>query len=227
MHYQIQQIRENMIRACRRASRDPQQVSLVAISKTKPAAMIQEALKCGIHDIGENYAQEFLQKYELLREKPIRWHFVGHLQRRKVKTILGKVSLIHSVDNVELAQEIHSRAKAKHFIQPILLQVNIGQEDSKSGFLPKNIIGECQKLAELDGLKIQGLMCIPPQQDDDQLSRPYFQQMKQLLVDINSKDILISPMEHLSMGMSHDYEVAIEEGATLIRIGRDIFGERS
>lgn len=197
-------------------------VTLVAISKTKPVELIRQAYQAGQIDFGENYADELLiKKSQLaqigLADLPIRWHFVGHLQRRKAKEIVGEVELIHSLDSLELADEINKRAMAKGIVQRCLLQVNLSDETTKSGIAENEIQSFLTKTTTLTNLKIVGLMTLPPLFDAPEKSRPYFRKLRELLP---------SPLTELSMGMSHDFGIAIEEGATLIRIGSAMFGER-
>lgn len=202
-----------------------QQVQLIAVSKTKPLSMLQEAYDNGIRDFGENKVQELVQKYEEL-PKDIRWHMIGHLQRNKVKYIVDKVALIHSVDSLKLAEEISKEALKKNVCVSILIEINIAGEDSKFGISAEDAENLIRSAALLPGIKIEGLMTIAPYVENAEENRQYFAKLKQLSVDINSKNIDNVNMNVLSMGMTGDYLVAIEEGATYVRVGTGIFGER-
>ena len=211
--------------ACQAVGRKREEVTLIAVSKTKPISMLKEVYETNIRDFGENKVQELCQKMDEL-PSDIRWHMIGHLQRNKVKYIVGRVSLIHSVDTYRLAEEINIQAKKKNIIVPILVEVNIAGEDSKFGTSAEDAILLVEEIAKLENVRIQGLMTIAPNVADAEENRPYFRKIKQLSVDIMNKNIDNVSMKVLSMGMTGDYTVAIEEGATLIRVGTGIFGER-
>ena len=211
--------------ACQAVGRKREEVTLIAVSKTKPISMLKEVYETNIRDFGENKVQELCQKMDEL-PSDIRWHMIGHLQRNKVKYIVGRVSLIHSVDTYRLAEEINIQAKKKNIIVPILVEVNIAGEDSKFGTSAEDAILLVEEIARLENVRIQGLMTIAPNVADAEENRPYFRKIKQLSVDIMNKNIDNVSMKVLSMGMTGDYTVAIEEGATLIRVGTGIFGER-
>ena len=211
--------------ACQAAGRKREEVTLIAVSKTKPISMLKEVYETNIRDFGENKVQELCQKMDEL-PSDIRWHMIGHLQRNKVKYIVGRVALIHSVDTYRLAEEINIQAKKKNIIVPILVEVNIAGEDSKFGTSAEDAILLVEEIAKLENVRIQGLMTIAPNVADAEENRPYFRKIKQLSVDIMNKNIDNVSMKVLSMGMTGDYTVAIEEGATLIRVGTGIFGER-
>ena len=204
----------------------PEGVKLLAVSKTKPISDILEAYDVGIRDFGENKVQEICEKYEQL-PGDIKWHMIGHLQRNKVRQVIDKVALIHSVDSYRLAQEISVQAQKKNICMPILGEVNIAAEESKFGIAADDAIQLVEEIATLPNLKINGLMTIAPYVTDAEENRPYFQQIKQLSVDISHKNIDNINMNVLSMGMTGDYEVAIEEGASFVRVGTGIFGERN
>lgn len=212
--------------ACARAGRNRDDVTLIAVSKTKPVEMLQEAYDNGIRDFGENKVQEMCDKIPQLPED-IHWHMIGHLQRNKVKYIIEKAALIHSVDTYRLAEEINIQAKKHGITVPILVEVNIAGEDSKFGTSAEDAILLVEEIAALENVRIRGLMTIGPYVVDAEENRPYFRKIKQLSVDITNKNIDNVSMEILSMGMTGDYEVAIEEGATMIRVGTGIFGERN
>ena len=188
--------------------------------------MLQEIYDAGARDFGENKVQELCQKYEELPQD-IRWHMIGHLQRNKVKQVVGKAALIHSVDSYRLAQEISLQAQKQNITVPILIEVNIAKEESKFGIAKEDTIQLVEEIAELPNLTIQGLMTIAPFVDDPEDNRLYFREIKQLSVDIKNKNIDNVTMDVLSMGMTNDYEVAIEEGATIVRVGTGIFGARN
>lgn len=218
-------VEEKIAAACRRASRDPQEVTLIAVSKTKPVELIQEAIEYGQVDFGENKVQELTGKYEIL-PKNLRWHMIGHLQRNKVKYIVDKAALIHSVDSLRLAETISMEAQKKSVTVPVLIEVNVAQEESKFGTACEETLDLIEEAAKLPNIRIEGLMTIAPFVDDPEENRPVFRKLKQLSVDIMEKNINNVNVNILSMGMTNDYEVAIEEGATMVRVGTGIFGER-
>lgn len=220
------QVEEKINAACQRAGRSRSEVTLIAVSKTKPIPMLSEVYAEGIRNFGENKVQEILEKHEEL-PNDIKWHMIGHLQRNKVKSVIDKVSLIHSVDSFRLAEEINIQAKKKNITVPILVQVNIAGEDTKFGITREDAIILTEQIAELDNLRIQGLMTIAPLVNDPEDNRQYFRGIRQLSVDIRNKNIDNVCMDILSMGMTGDYEVAIEEGATMVRVGTGIFGARN
>ncbi len=203
-----------------------QDVTLIAVSKTKPASCIEEAYAAGQRDFGENKVQELCDKYEVL-PKDIRWHLIGHLQTNKVKYVVGKTCLIHSVDSLHLAEEIERQAGKKGCDVDILIQVNISHEESKSGFDSSEVTGMIRQIAKLEHVHIRGLMTIAPLTDDKKLLRNIFRELKNLSIDIDELNIDNTEMSVLSMGMSGDFYEAIEEGSTMVRIGTAIFGERN
>lgn len=221
----IQYTRQRIQKACDHSNRTEQEITLIAVSKTKPLSMIQEAMEGGTLDFGENKVQELVDKYEQL-SKNIRWHLIGHLQRNKVKYIVDKVFLIHSVDSLRLAKEISREAGKKQTTVQILIQINIAGEDSKFGLASEEAVLVIEEISKLPNIRIKGLMTIAPFVDNPEENRIHFSNMKKLFVDIRSKNIDNIDMEILSMGMTGDYEVAIEEGATMVRVGTGIFGER-
>lgn len=223
----ITQIRQRIERACKAAGRAVNEVTLIAVSKTKPATMLEEAYAAGCRDFGENKVQELTEKYELL-PKDIRWHMIGHLQRNKVKYIVGRVFLIHSVDSYRLAEEISKESVKKEVTTDILIEVNIAGEESKFGLSESAAVIELvSQIAALPALRIRGLMTVAPYVDDPEENRQYFHALKQLSVDITKKNIDNVSMDILSMGMTGDYEVAVTEGASYVRVGTGIFGERN
>ena len=223
----LRKVEENIQAACDRARRDRSEVTLIAVSKTQPVEMLKEVYDAGMRHFGENKVQELCGKIE---EMPadIKWHMIGHLQRNKVKYLVGNhVALIHSVDSYRLAEEINIQAKKKNVIVPILVEVNIAEEESKFGISAEDAIALVEQIAALENVKIEGLMTIAPYVVDAEENRLYFRKIKQLSVDIRNKNIDNVSMKILSMGMTGDYEVAIEEGATMVRVGTGIFGERN
>lgn len=220
------QVEEKINAACQRSGRSRNEVTLIAVSKTKPIPMLAEIYEEGVRNFGENKVQEILEKHDVL-PNDIKWHMIGHLQRNKVKAVIDKVSLIHSVDSFRLAEEINIQAKKKNITVPILVQVNIAGEDTKFGITKEDAIALVEQIAELDNLRIQGLMTIAPLVNDPEDNRQYFRGIRQLSVDIRNKNIDNVCMDILSMGMTGDYEVAIEEGATMVRVGTGIFGARN
>lgn len=219
-------VENKVAEACKRAGRDRNEVTLIAVSKTKPVEMLQEIYAEGIRDFGENKVQEMCEKMDQM-PADIKWHMIGHLQRNKVKYIVGRTELIHSVDTYRLAEEINIHAKKKNITVPILVEVNIANEESKFGISAEETILLVEDISKLENVRIKGLMTIAPYVVDAEENRLYFRKIKQLSVDITNKNIDNVSMEILSMGMTGDYEVAIEEGATMVRVGTGIFGERN
>lgn len=222
----IEHVRENIEKACKKVGRSVDEVTLIAVSKTKPYTDIEEALKSGTLDYGENKVQEMCEKYETL-PKNIRWHMIGHLQRNKVKYLVGKTELIHSVDSIRLAEQIEKEYAKKGETANILIEVNMAQEESKFGITSQETEELIRKISTFEHIRIKGLMTIAPYTDNPETNRVYFRQMKKLSVDIRDKNIDNVSMDVLSMGMTGDYQVAIEEGSTMVRVGTGIFGERN
>lgn len=222
----LTKVEENIQKACDKAGRDRSEVTLIAVSKTKPVEMLKEIYDEGIREFGENKVQEMCEKMELMPQD-IRWNMIGHLQTNKVKYIIGKTSLIHSVDSLKLAEEIQKQAVKHDVIADILVEVNIANEESKFGISKDETIQMVKDIAKLDHLRIKGLMTIAPFVENPEDNRLYFREIKQLSVDINNQNIDNVSMDILSMGMTGDYMVAIEEGATMVRVGTGIFGERN
>ena len=221
----LQHIRGRIDAACLRAGRDPDTVRLVAVSKTKPAAMIEMAAAAGQRLFGESYAQEFAAKADEV-QPPVEWHFIGGLQTNKVKYLAGKVNLIHSVDRLPLAEEINRQWAKIDQVVDVLIQLNLAEEETKSGTGEADLEKLLRRVAELPHLRIRGLMALPPCLADPEEVRPFFRRLRQLAEMMTKRNIPGVEMAELSMGMSHDFEVAIEEGATLVRVGSAIFGER-
>ena len=221
----IEQVQQNIKNACMRSKRDASEVTLIAVSKTKPVADIEEAYSTGTRDFGENKVQEIDEKYPVL-PKDIKWHLIGHLQTNKVKYIVDKVHLIHSVDSIKLAGQIETEA-VKHGVEVnILIQVNVANEDTKFGLRYDDVIDTIKVISEFKHLHIKGLMTIAPFTDNPEDNRVYFKKLKELFDKISKVNIPNVEMKELSMGMTGDYEVAVEEGATLVRVGTGIFGNR-
>ena len=222
----IKLVEENIKKACEKVGRDVNEVTLIAVSKTKPYTAIEEALPTGVKDYGENKVQELCDKYEIL-PKDIKWHMIGHLQRNKVKYLVGKASLIHSVDSIRLAEQIEKEYAKSDEIANILIEVNMAQEESKFGITSEETEQLVREIAKFPHIRIKGLMTIAPFVENPESNRVYFRNMKKLSVDIENKNIDNVSMGVLSMGMTGDYQVAVEEGATLVRVGTGIFGERN
>lgn len=219
-------VEKNIQDACNRAGRLREEVTLIAVSKTKPVAMIEEVMAEGILDFGENKVQELTSKYEEL-PKELRWHLIGHLQTNKVKYVIDKAVLIHSVDSYKLAEQINKEAEKKGIISDILIEVNIAGEDTKFGVTADETCPLIMDIAKLKNLRVRGLMTIAPFVENPEKNREHFRNLRQLKVDIKMKNIDNVTMDVLSMGMTGDYKVAIEEGATMVRVGTGIFGERN
>ena len=219
-------VEKRVCAACERAGRSRDEVTLIAVSKTKPVSMIEELLPGGTRDFGENKVQELCEKYEVL-PKDIRWHLIGHLQRNKVKYIVDKACLIHSVDSLRLAQTISEEGVKKDVTVPVLIEVNVAGEESKFGVTPEETEELVREIAKLPAIQVKGLMTIAPYVENSEDNRVHFSRLKKLSVDIGNENIDNVSMDVLSMGMTGDYEVAIEEGATMVRVGTGIFGERN
>lgn len=223
----VKLVKENIAAAAIRCGRDPADIKLVAATKMNDAFRVREAIAAGVDICGENRVQELQEKLAQGAYDGCPLHFIGHLQKNKVKYIIGKVELIHSVDSVSLAQEINKRAAALGLTQDILLEVNIGAEENKSGFAPEELTCALDEMAQFSSIRVLGLMAIPPVCEISENNRVYFRRMKQLFIDIGQKKYDNVIMQLLSMGMSADYEVAVEEGANLVRVGTGIFGARN
>ena len=222
----LQQVNTNIERACAAAGRTPNEVTLVAVSKTKPVSMLQEAYDAGARVFGENKVQEIMDKYDQL-PSDIQWHMIGHLQRNKVKYIIDKVAMIHSVDSLRLAQTIEQEAAKKDLVMPVLLEVNVAEEDTKFGLKVDEVLPLLEEISNFPHIQVKGLMTIAPFVENPEENRKVFRTLKKLSVDIGAKNINNVTMSVLSMGMTGDYQVAIEEGSTMVRVGTGIFGERN
>jgi len=221
----LEHIRSQMAAACARSGRNPAAVRLVAVSKTHPAAMVEKAAAAGQRLFGESYVQEFVAKAEVVK-MPVEWHFIGALQSNKIKYLRGRVGLIHSVDRLSLAAEIDRQWGKLQRTADVLLQVNLGGEESKSGTDESGLEELVRQVAKLEHVRIRGLMTLPPYFDEAEEVRPYFRRLRELAGKIDALALPGVGMTEMSMGMSHDFAVAIEEGATLVRVGTAIFGAR-
>ena len=223
----LEQVKRCIIEAAKRAGRDPSGVRLLAVTKEQSDATVAKGIQAGMTLLGENKVQEASGKIEAFgRKNGLEWHFIGRLQKNKVKFIFDLFDLIHSVDSLALAEAIHKKAQKIGSCMPILLQVNISGEKSKLGIDPLDLPREIRKFAKLEGVKISGLMTIPPFDRNPETSRPYYARLRELRDTCSSLNIPRIYLDELSMGMSNDYEVAIEEGATLVRVGTELFGPR-
>lgn len=238
MEERINNIKQRIISACERSGRDPSEVTLIAVSKTMPISMIEEAYKLGLRHFGENKVQELVKKHSELEPQygnSIQWHQIGHLQRNKVRQVIDKATLIHSVDSLRLGYMIEQEASKKNIICDVLIEVNIANEETKYGVSEEELIPLFKELIKLPHIRVRGLMTIAPYVTDPEKNRDYFRKMRQLFIDIKTKNIDNGLIDHyfdpdsfniLSMGMTGDFEVAVEEGATMVRVGTGIFGER-
>jgi len=215
-----------MAEAALRAGRDPQSVELVAVSKTVEVARIQEGIEAGIQVLGENRVQEAERKIAALG-RLVKWHLVGHLQSNKAKLAVSLFDFIHSLDSIHLAQALERHAEIQRKVMPVLIEVNLAQEESKSGVSPEELPDLIRSVSLLAHLQVQGLMAIPPFLEKGERIRPYFRRLRELAERVSAMQIQNVEMRHLSMGMSQDFEIAIEEGATMVRIGTAIFGARA
>ena len=221
----VRAVLERLHRAARRAGRAPEAVRLVAATKSVPVELIRQAIEAGVRLLGENRLQEAIPKLRAVDHPGVRWHWIGRLQRRKVRQVIGEFEMIHSVDSVELATEIDRRAQAAGVEQSALIEVNIGEEPSKAGFAPSALREALRHMDGLTSLRVCGLMAVPPFQVDPEATRPYFRSMRELALTCRA-DLRHITLGDLSMGMSHDFEIAVEEGATFVRVGTALFGQR-
>lgn len=221
----ISNVKRRIEKAALRVFKDSKEVTLVAVSKTKPIEMLMDAYGNGIRDFGENKVQELVEKYPLAND--VSWHMIGHLQRNKVKYIIDKVHMIHSLDSIELAKEIDKRAGNINKKIPCLVQINIGREETKSGIFKEDLTSFLKELSCFKNIVVAGLMTVPPACDDPEDARVYFKSMKVLFEEIKQLNYINFDIKYLSMGMSGDFEIAIEEGANIVRVGTGIFGKRN
>ena len=228
MHFieeNLKQVEQRIREACARSGRRRDDVRLIVVSKTKPVSMIEEVIRLGIRDFGENKPQELRDKYDVL-PKDLRWHMIGNLQRNKIKYVVGRAVMIHSIGSEELALAVDRECEKKGMVMPCLVEVNMAHEESKGGIAPEEAPAFVRSISALKHLKIEGLMTVAPYVENPGENRGYFRALRNLAVDIGSQNIDNISMRHLSMGMTGDFEIAIEEGATMIRIGSGILGER-
>ena len=225
MQKQLQEVIQKIEAACQRVGRDPKEVTLIAVSKTKPAEMVEEAYRLGVRDFGENKVQEIAAKFPVLPQD-IRWHMIGHLQTNKIRTLLGKTVMIHSVDSVHLAEKLEEEAARQNLTVDILLEINVAREESKFGFFLEEAEDAVMKIRDFTHLRICGFMTSATFVENAEENRDVFKKLNHFYVDMKSKNIDNTNMSVLSMGMTNDYEIAIEEGATMVRIGTAIFGAR-
>ena len=222
----LAQVQKNIEESCGNVNRDPGEVTLIAVSKTKPLEMLREAYDAGARVFGENKVQEIVDKYDHM-PSDVKWHMIGHLQRNKVKYIVDKVAMIHSVDSFRLAETIEKEAAKKNVTVPILIEVNVAQEESKYGLKPEEVLPFIEEISDFSHIQIKGLMTIAPYVENAEENREIFRELKKLSVDIAAKNINNVTMSVLSMGMTGDYMVAVQEGATMVRVGTGIFGARN
>lgn len=219
-------VEQNIQEACIRAGRKREEVTLIAVSKTKPVEMLQEVYDAGIREFGENKPQELKEKYPQLPDD-IHWHMIGHLQTNKIKYIIEKACMIHSIDSVHLAKAVSEEAVKRGIVMPVLVEVNVAKEDTKFGIMPEDTEAFIRQISQFPGIQVQGLMTIAPFTEQEEENRVHFAALRKLFVDIKEKNIDNVNMCDLSMGMTGDYQTAIEEGATMVRVGTGIFGTRT
>lgn len=222
----LNEVKDKVAQAAIRSGRQPEEITLIAVTKTLPVEVINAAMTYGVTDIGENKVQEVMDKYEHILNEP-KWHLIGHLQTNKVKYIVDKVSLIHSVDSLRLAEEISKRCEKIEKVMDVLIQINVAEEETKFGIQRDEIYELVEQVAGLSNVRIKGLMAIAPNTDDEAALRKYFAEMKDIFETLKKTMYNKTDMTYLSMGMSNDYEIAIEEGANMVRIGTGIFGARN
>ncbi|MPZ91911.1 MAG: YggS family pyridoxal phosphate-dependent enzyme [Actinobacteria bacterium] len=223
LHENLERVRKSIGAAARRTGRSPDDVTLVAVTKTWPADVVLEAIGAGATDFGENRAQEFREKVTILGDRA-RWHFIGHLQTNKVRSVVGSCELIHSVDRLGLAESIARRAAIAGSDQDVLVEVNVAGDPNKHGVEPTRAVALALEIEELEGVRVRGLMTMPPYPQDPEQSRPHYRELAALSAQLTAE---LPGADSLSMGMSRDFEVAIEEGATIVRVGTAIFGSRT
>ena len=226
MKENIAEVKERIAKACEKAGRDPSEVTLIAVSKTMPVEDLLKARELGMTHFGENKVQEIVEKYDQI-PKDQTWHMIGHLQRNKVKYIIDKVAMIHSVDSLRLAETISKEAAKKDVVMPVLIEVNVAGEESKFGVSPEDVKPLVKEISVLPNIRVEGLMTIAPFVENGEENRPVFRSLREISVDIARENIDNVSMNELSMGMTVDYDVAVEEGATMVRVGTAIFGKRN
>ena len=222
---QLEEVRKNIVESAYKANRKPEDITLIAVSKTHPVSAIKEAMEAGCRDFGENHVQELCGKMEAIPDK-VNWHLIGHLQTNKVKYIIGKTALIHSLDRMSLAEEIEKQSAKHEIVTKVLLEVNVANEASKHGFKVEEVMEAAQKISQMKHIQVEGLMTVAPFVENPEENRTIFRKLSGLSVDIQKQKFDNISTNILSMGMSNDYKVAIEEGATMVRVGSAIFGNR-
>ena len=222
---QLEEVRKNIVESAYKANRKPEDITLIAVSKTHPVSAIKEAMEAGCRDFGENHVQELCGKMEAVPDK-VNWHLIGHLQTNKVKYIIGKTALIHSLDRMSLAEEIEKQSAKHEIVTKVLLEVNVANEASKHGFKVEEVMEAAQKISQMKHIQVEGLMTVAPFVENPEENRTIFRKLSGLSVDIQKQKFDNISTNILSMGMSNDYKVAIEEGATMVRVGSAIFGNR-
>ncbi|MTI69913.1 MAG: YggS family pyridoxal phosphate-dependent enzyme [Firmicutes bacterium] len=220
-------VKNNIKKAAEKSGRKPEDITLIGVTKTIDVDIMKNAIELGLENIGENKVQEIQRKYELLNNNDLKWHMIGHLQSNKVKYIIDKVHLIHSLDRMSLAKELQKRAKKINRNVDTLIQVNISEEESKFGLYGDEVIDFLEKILKFDNINVKGLMTMAPHVENPEKVRYVFKQLKGLSKDIEKKGFDNTEMKYLSMGMTNDYEIAIEEGSNMVRVGRAIFGKRN
>ncbi|QZY57141.1 YggS family pyridoxal phosphate-dependent enzyme [Crassaminicella profunda] len=221
----IKDLREEIHEICSKIGRNPEEIQLIAVTKTVDHERINEAIHTGVEDIGENKVQEIMEKYNVVSS--VNWHMIGHLQTNKVKYIIDKVKLIHSVDRISLAEEINKRAKQHNKIMDVLVQVNVANEETKFGLANSEVFDFFEKIQPLEHIRVKGLMTIAPYEENPEDVRKYFKMLKEIFEEIKTKGFQRVEMRYLSMGMTNDFKIAIEEGANMVRVGTGIFGRRN
>lgn len=219
-------VKEEVKKACLKSGRNSDEITIIAVSKTIDTERINYAVECGLLNLGENKVQEVMDKHDSV-DKNVKWHLIGHLQTNKVKYIIDKVELIHSVDSVKLAEEINKRAEKNNLIKDVLVQINVAMEETKFGINIEDAIDFVKSISVFNNIRIKGLMTIAPYYEDTEMVRPIFRQLKEKFDQLAQMNIPNTEMKYLSMGMSNDYKIAIEEGANMVRIGTAIFGKRN
>ena len=223
----IDDITKKIENTCKKIGRNPKDITVIAVSKTVESKRAKEAVNAGINNLGENRVQELIKKYDELSDLDVKWHMIGHLQKNKVKYIIDKTVLIHSVESLSLAEEINKRAEKNNFVANVLIELNIGEEESKFGINEENVYDFITSMEQFENIRVLGLMTVAPFCENPEDVRWVFKKMKNIYDKISTMNLRNTEMNYLSMGMTNDYEIAIEEGSNIIRIGTAIFGARN
>ena len=223
----IDDITKKIENTCKKIGRNPKDITVIAVSKTVDSERAKEAVEAGINNLGENRVQELIKKYDELSDLDVKWHMIGHLQKNKVKYIIDKTVLIHSVESLSLAEEINKRAEKNNFVANVLIELNIGEEESKFGINEENVYDFITSMEQFENIRVLGLMTVAPFCENPEDVRWVFKKMKNIYDKISTMNLRNTEMNYLSMGMTNDYEIAIEEGSNIIRIGTAIFGARN